>query len=33
MARHPPRPLKRLYEKRENMMSLLRSEYEKSERK
>jgi deoxyhypusine synthase len=33
MAKHEPRPLKRLYEKREEMMNLLKSEYEKSERK
>ncbi len=33
MAKHEPRPLKRLYDKREEMMGLLRSEYEKSERK
>lgn len=32
-AKHPPRPLKRLYERREEMMNLLKSEYEKSERK
>ncbi|HEX8831641.1 MAG TPA: hypothetical protein VF705_10765, partial [Longimicrobium sp.] len=31
-ARHEPRPLKRLYERREQMMQLLRDEYEKSER-
>jgi deoxyhypusine synthase len=33
MAKHQPRPLKRLYEKRENMMQLLRDEYRKSERR
>lgn len=33
MAKHAPRPLKRLYDKRDEMMNLLRSEYEKSERK
>ena len=33
MAKHEPRPLKRLYDKREEMMNLLKSEYEKSERK
>ena len=32
-AKHEPRPLKRLYDKREEMMNLLRSEYEKSVRK
>jgi deoxyhypusine synthase len=32
-ANREPRPLKRLYEKRGEMMDLLRSEYEKSERK
>ncbi|MFN7946251.1 MAG: deoxyhypusine synthase [Blastocatellia bacterium] len=33
MAKHAPRPLRRLYDKRDEMMNLLRSEYEKSERK
>ncbi len=33
MAKREPRPLKRLYDKREEMMNLLKSEYEKSERK
>ena len=33
MAKHEPRPLKRLYDRREEMMNLLKSEYEKSERK
>ncbi|MFN0110267.1 MAG: homospermidine biosynthesis protein [Blastocatellia bacterium] len=33
MAKHEPRKLKRLYDRREEMMNLLRSEYEKSERK
>ncbi|HEX4948074.1 MAG TPA: deoxyhypusine synthase [Blastocatellia bacterium] len=33
LANRPPRPLKRLYEKRTEMMDLLKSEYEKSERK
>ncbi len=32
-AKREPRPLKRLYERREEMMSLLKSEYAKSERK
>ena len=32
-AKRAPRPLKRLYEQREEMMNLLKSEYEKSERK
>ena len=27
LSRHPPRPLKRLYEQRERMMQLLRDEY------
>ena len=33
MAKREPRPLKRLYDRREEMMNLLKSEYEKSERK
>ncbi len=33
LAKHEPRPLKRLYDRREEMMNLLKSEYEKSERK
>ncbi|MDX2040999.1 MAG: deoxyhypusine synthase [Acidobacteriota bacterium] len=33
MAKHEPRPLKRLYDRREEMMSLLKSEYSKSERR
>ncbi|MBP6822002.1 MAG: deoxyhypusine synthase [Acidobacteria bacterium] len=33
MAKREPRKLKRLYDRREEMMNLLRSEYEKSERK
>jgi deoxyhypusine synthase len=33
MAKHEPRPLKRLYDRREEMMNLLKSEYENSERK
>ena len=33
MAKHEPRPLKRLYDRRDEMMNLLKSEYEKSERK
>ncbi|HQR33642.1 MAG TPA: deoxyhypusine synthase [Blastocatellia bacterium] len=33
MAKHEPRKLKRLYDRREEMMNLLKSEYEKSERK
>ncbi|MBS1809667.1 MAG: deoxyhypusine synthase [Acidobacteria bacterium] len=33
MAKREPRPLKRLYDQREAMMGLLKSEYEKSERK
>lgn len=33
MAKRAPRPLRRLYDRREEMMNLLRSEYEKSERK
>jgi deoxyhypusine synthase len=33
MAKHEPRPLKHLYDKRDEMMNLLKSEYEKSERK
>ena len=33
LAKREPRPLKRLYDKREAMMNLLKSEYEKSERK
>ncbi|HWQ33061.1 MAG TPA: deoxyhypusine synthase [Blastocatellia bacterium] len=33
MAKCAPRPLRRLYDRREEMMNLLRSEYEKSERK
>lgn len=33
MAKRSPRPLKRLYDRREEFMNLLRSEYEKSERK
>ncbi len=32
-ANHAPRPLKRLYDRRDEMMNLLKSEYEKSERK
>ena len=33
MAKHAPRPLKRLYDRREEMMNLLKSEYENSTRK
>lgn len=33
MAKHKPRTLKRLYDRREEIMNLLKSEYEKSERK
>lgn len=33
LARHKPRPLKRLYERREEFMSLLVSEYQKSKRR
>lgn len=33
MAKRAPRPLKRLYDQREELMNLLRSEYEKSARK
>ena len=33
LARHEPRELKRLYERREELMKLLLSEYEKSERR
>ena len=33
MAKREPRKLKRLYDRREEMMNLLKSEYEKSERK
>jgi deoxyhypusine synthase len=33
MAKREPRPLKRLYDRRDEMMNLLKSEYEKSERK
>ncbi|HYE72369.1 MAG TPA: deoxyhypusine synthase [Blastocatellia bacterium] len=33
LAKREPRPLKRLYDRREEMMNLLKSEYEKSERK
>jgi deoxyhypusine synthase len=33
LARHEPRPLKRLYERRAELMDLLLSEYEKSERR
>ena len=33
LARHEPRPLKRLYERRGELMSLLLAEYEKSERR
>ncbi len=33
MAKRAPRPLKRLYDKRGEMMDLLKSEYEKSERR
>jgi deoxyhypusine synthase len=29
-ARHAPRPLKRLFDRRESMMNRLRTEYEKS---
>ena len=32
-ANHAPRPLKRLYDRRDEMINLLKSEYEKSERK
>ena len=32
-ANHAPRPLKRLYDRRDEMLNLLKSEYEKSERK
>ena len=32
-ANHAPRPLKRLYDRRDEMMNLLKSEYKKSERK
>jgi deoxyhypusine synthase len=33
LAKHAPRPLKRLYDRREEMMNLLKSEYENSTRK
>jgi deoxyhypusine synthase len=33
MAKRAPRPLRRLYDRRDEMMNLLRSEYRKSERK
>jgi deoxyhypusine synthase len=33
LAKHAPRPLKRLYDKRDEMMGLLKSEYAKSERR
>jgi deoxyhypusine synthase len=33
MSKHAPRPLKRLYDRRAEMMDLLRSEYAKSERR
>jgi deoxyhypusine synthase len=33
LAKREPRPLKRLYDRRDEMMNLLRDEYEKSERK
>jgi deoxyhypusine synthase len=33
LAKHEPRPLKRLYERREELMHLLKSEYLKSERR
>src|SRR5205085_10811618 len=33
LARHEPRALKRLYDRREELMKLLLSEYEKSERR
>ncbi len=33
MARHQPRPLKRLYDRREEFMTILRDEYARSERK
>jgi deoxyhypusine synthase len=33
LARHEPRPLKRLYDRRGELMELLLSEYEKSERR
>ncbi|MCA1629839.1 MAG: deoxyhypusine synthase family protein [Acidobacteria bacterium] len=33
LARHEPRPLKRLYERRGELMNLLMAEYEKSERR
>jgi hypothetical protein len=33
LARHKPRELKRLYERRDELMNLLLSEYEKSERR
>jgi deoxyhypusine synthase len=33
LAKRAPRPLKRLYDRRDEMMNLLRDEYEKSERK
>ena len=33
LARHEPRELKRLYERRDELMGLLLSEYEKSERR
>ena len=33
MAKHEPRPLKRLYDRRDEMMNLLKSEYELSTRK
>jgi deoxyhypusine synthase len=33
LAKHEPRPLKRLYDRRDEIMNLLRSEYERSARK
>jgi deoxyhypusine synthase len=33
LSKHAPRPLKRLYDKRDEMMELLKSEYERSERR
>jgi len=33
MAKHEPRPLKRLYDRRDEMMSLLKKEYQSSDRK
>jgi deoxyhypusine synthase len=33
LAKHEPRPLKRLYDRREEIMNLLRSEYQRSARK